>query len=263
MRWAKFVKVTCVAACAAACTLTAAACHKGGGNAAQFGIFGYNGIYLTDYAERQINSAEAKQLIGDNLSLASSGVGPASARLLSDKQLPLPSEELIEYYINKYSACQITTNYYVEGNDDKQVKVDIIQGTDFRSALEENSFVPYAQLVTKYIVCFPELIDSMEEANDAFTESEQASVVPFNNIYSYHESGDGYLVIQLRDYSEISSSVSGGISASFRQDTEIMYDDDNKITKWQTSLGLIYSTPQGKTEQGYILEVEFEWQIKS
>lgn len=58
-------------------------------------------------------------------------------------------------------------------------------------------------------------------------------------------------------------SLRGGISASFRQDTEIMYDDDNKINKWQTSLGLIYSTPQGKTEQGYILEVEFEWQIKS
>ena len=263
MKWSKYLKIACTAACAAMCTITYAACANGEDSITQFGEFGYNGIYLTAYAKHQLTFDEAKQLVNKNSSVASFNTRPASARLLSITQLPLPSEELIEYYVNKYSACQITTNYYIEGSGDKQIKTDIIQGTDLRNAIKGNKFEPYAQLVTKYIICFPELIDSMETANEAFKKSEQAGVVPFSNIYSYHESSNKNLVIQLSDYSEISSSESGGISASFRQDTEIMYDGDNKINKWQTSLGLIYSTPQGNSKQGYILEVEFKWQTKS
>ena len=125
--------------------------------------------------------------------------------------------------------------------------------------LTTNQHVPFSQLIAKYILAFPTLIDSMETRNEEYRNSEESLVAPFTNIFSYHTNAKGELVIHTRDFAEIPSSVGGGIGCSYRQDTEILYDADNKMQKWQTSLGLYSATPHGTMKQGYILEVEFNW----
>ena len=227
--------------------------NNGGNNLVQFGEFGYNGHYLTSFATATISSTDAKQILSLNMPT----IQPASAKATSSS--PLPNSTQVNYILANYSGCEILTKYYEDGSDIQTQKVDALQGTDFRSMIETNQHTPFSQLVAKYILCFPELIDAMEANNAEFSNSSEALVAPFSNIFSYHKNNKGELVIQTRDFSEIPSSVGGGIGCSYRQDTEILYDADNKIQKWQTSLGLYSATPQGAMKQGYILEIEFHW----
>lgn len=59
-----------------------------------------------------------------------------------------------------------------------------------------------------------------------------------------------------------STSVGGRIGCSYRHNSEILYDYENKISKWQTSFGVYSSTPRGTMKQGYILEIEYNWIVK-
>ena len=233
-----------------------------------FGQFGYKGRMLPEYAVRTITANEAKRLI------ASVGTATASVKIAAKVALTsvgsehtyevsAPSEELVNRTLQQYSECIITTKYYVEGKDQVQTKEDRLLGTDLKYMLTINQFVPFSQLVAKNILVFDELIESMEEQNRLFERSQAALIAPFRSIFSYHTDDAGNLVIQTRDFAEIPSSVGGGIGCSYRQDTEIVYDDEGKMTLWQTSLGLYSSSPQGTMQDGYILEMEVKWIEKS
>ena len=160
------------------------------------------------------------------------------------------------------AGCIITTKYYVESSDAMQNKEDTLIGTDFKNMLENNQFVPFNQLVAKNVIIFDELIEYMEEQNKLFASSSAALIAPFRSIFSYHTDKAGNLVVQTRDFAEIPSSVGGGIGCSYRQDTEIVYDSEGKMTLWQTSLGLYSSSPQGTMQDGYILEMQVNWTEK-
>lgn len=225
----------------------------------KFGEFGYKGRYLTPFASQTIQASKAKQILSDNMS---SSLLSVSAAAISGEIDPTPAQELVDFILSRYSGCQITTKFYVEGSDKQETKSDYLIGTDLKNMLEENKFTPFSQLVAKYVICFPSLIDTMENLNAEFKSSSTALIAPFTNIFTYHTNAKGELVIQTRDFAEIPSSVGGGIASSYRQDTEILYDSQNKIQKWQTSLGLYSATPKGTMKQGYILEVEFNWELK-
>lgn len=243
------------------CAFLLTGCGGGGENTVpiKFGEFGYNGKYLTSFATSTINATQAKQLASDNMPSNASSV---NALFLSSQVEAQPPETLTNFVLAKYSGCVITTKFYVEGSENQIKKRDYLIGTDLKNMVEENKFTPFSQLVAKYIVCFPSLIDTMEQLNAEFKSSSEALVAPFQNIFTYHTNEKGELVIQTRDFAEIPSSVGGGIASSYRQDTEILYDAQNKIQKWQTSLGLYTATPQGTMKQGYILEVQFDWELK-
>ena len=243
-----------------------------------FGEFGYNGVYLQAFAVKEISAEEAKTVLsnyGTGLSLAANSAinnpelaaksidSKAVSGLTDDDIYSIVDENevaaKVQSILNSYSGCEITTYYYVENESDKQSKTDILQGTDFKNMLESNEFTSFSQLIAKYLIAYPTLIDYMEEKNKQFKESGQSNIAPFNNIFTYHNDADGNLVIQTSDYAEIAASVGGGIGCNFRQDAEILYDSEFKISKWHTSLGIWSATPQGTMKQGYILEVEFNW----
>lgn len=71
------------------------------------------------------------------------------------------------------------------------------------------------------------------------------------------------MIIQIRDYAKIASNFGEEIAVSYREDSEIIYEGEGKMTMWQTSLGLCSSTPQGAIKDGYILEMAVEWIEKS
>lgn len=244
-------------------------CKKDNEKTTTFGEFSYEGKYLTSYAENEISANEAKNLIQNKTSAISCSVikNDNAYSLLSvnpsePMDTPLPSKNLVDSVITKYASIEILTKYYVSEQENQQQKRDFLQGTDLKSVIEENKFTSFSQLVAKGVIIFDELIDYMEEQNRLFKESDISKIAPFQTIFSYHTDYLGNIVIQTRDFAEIPSSVGGGIGCNFRQDTEIVYDNENKLTKWQTSLGVYSATPTGTLKQGYILEVEVIWNQK-
>lgn len=233
-----------------------------------FGEFSYKGKTLTDYAVKTITAQEAKSIIAKGVSKnLHQAYVESSPKKLDISLLSLNSntanyetpEEVVNDVLRNYAGCNVTTKYYTDGSDQMQTKSDKLTGLDFKSILSQNLFTPFNQLVAKNIIVFDDLIDYMEEQNEEFALSDEGLVAPFKSIFSYHEDANGNLIIQIRDYAEIASSVGGGIAASYRQDTEIIYDGEGKMTMWQTSLGLCSSTPQGTIKEGYILEMAVEW----
>lgn len=224
-----------------------------------FGEFSYNGISLYAFAKEDITYEQAKNLTQSENSpaIVSLSVNPGELG-----EAPLPSEALYNTVLSKYAMLEVVTKYYVTGEEDQLTKVDEVMGTDLKNTLKQNEFEPFSLLVAKGIIIFDELIDYMEDNNIDFKESGRANVAPFKDIFTYHIDVDGNLVIQTRDFEEIPSCVGGGVGCSYRQDTEQVYDSENKLIKWQTSLGVYTATPKGTLKQGYILEVEFIWHEK-
>ncbi|MBQ7913150.1 MAG: hypothetical protein IJ308_05365 [Clostridia bacterium] len=248
----------------ASCAFLFSACDDGSqtNTAKRFGQFGYNGKYLTAFTTKDITASEAKGILSTNMNenfvQEDSSVSFASVIYTAVEG----EEETVTYMVEKYAGCTITTKYYVEGNEEQSEKIDEIRGTDFKNMLQENFFAPFSQVVARYLICYPGVIDEMEALNEEFKNSKEGEIAPFRNVFSYHTDVEGNFVLQIRDFSEIPSSIGGGVGCSYRQDSEILFDTENKITKWQTSLGLYTATPQGTMKQGYILEIDFDWIVK-
>ena len=224
--------------------------------AQRFGEFGYNGHYLTQYAIESISASDAKSLVGNRVRAMSD----VSAYAVTDANMDekLPDSELVNSIMSKYTA-KVTTKYYQEGVEDQLTKTDEYMGEDFRSILSKNKIEPFGQLIAKGVLIYGDLIDYMEAQNAAFKASANSAIAPFREVFTYHKDVMGNIVIQTKNFTALPSSVGGGIGCSFRQDTEIVYDGENKMIKWQTSLGISSATPDGTMKQGYILEVEIEW----
>lgn len=217
-----------------------------------FGIFGHSGIYLPEYAVAEITLPEAKLLINT----ASSGVKAL-------RRAPMTGEnETIRGILSQYASLTISVNYYVTGAAEEQVRADMYQGTDFLALLTANSYVPFGQMNVKYLYLDDGLLDGLEEDNVEFHESLSDLVSPFDCPYTYHRSEAEELILQTHHFAELPSSVNGGIGATFRQDCELVFDAEGKITLWQSSLGLYTSTPTGTALEGYIFEASFQWTKK-
>ncbi len=259
-------KVLAVVFAFAACFATG--CKKDN-KGERFGEFSYNGKYLTRYARNEISASEAKSLIRNKTKLVSHSVTEydytyslLGVNTIDPKDTPAPPKSLVDSVLTEYGGLDVVTKYYIEQEEELQKKNDLLQGTDLKYVIEENKFAPFSQLVAKGIVIFEELIDYMEEQNELFRASEMAKIAPFQNIFAYYTDRAGNIIIHTHNFAEIPSSVGGGIGCNFRQDVEIVYDSENKICKWQTSLGIYTATPKGTMKQGYISEIEFDWLVK-
>ena len=227
-----------------------------------FGEFGYCGKYLTDYAVGSISAIDARGLILRKTA-KSNYASPYSTvtDIIGEETAPSPSDEEINSVLNTYASCEITATYYDEKGN-KQTHLFTETGIDLKADLKDNVFTPSNRIRAKYLLINLEILDYMEAMNARFNESTDKSTIPFNDIYTYGYDKNSNLVVKMSDYSEIPSSVSGGIGCNFRQDIEIVYDAENKVTKWQTSLGIIIAGQEGTIKQGYILELDFDWKLK-
>lgn len=241
-----------------------------------FGEFAYGIHTLTEIANNTISSSEARKLVGENqakfVADSGNGISTSADETTDGKEEPAeggndapangdvtvdikPCKEMIGVLKNKFGGVNVTTKYYVEDSDVQQVKTDEVRGVDFVALVTENKFSPFNQLTARHLYAYEELIDFMDAENAKF----DSSGAPFNAPFTYHVDSNGNFILQTHYFTGIASSVSGGISCYYQQDTEILYDAQNKISRWQSSLGVILSTPNGSVHQGYILEMEFDW----
>ena len=224
--------------------------HVRAKQSSNFGDFGYNGMFLKEYATRQIDVDKAKDLVEIDY-------GPTT-RAGSKSDI----DEDIEITLTKYASVIATVKYYISDRDEQQVRKEIYQGTDFKFLLETNHYEPFGQMSVKYLFVDDPLLDEMEVMNEEFKESKEHLISPFNEPYTYHTNEDNILILQTHSFAELPASTCGGIGSTFRQDCELLFDEEGKITYWQSSLGLYTSTPTGTIKEGYIFEVSFEWIAK-
>ena len=218
----------------------------------RFGVFGHSGIYLPEYAIAEVTLPEAKYLIE-----AAHDTPKAQHRAKVTIE-----NETVKTILSKYACLTVSVNYYISGTEEKQVREDLYQGTDFLALLDSNSYAPFGQMNVKYVYVDEWLLDNLEEENAKFHEDLTNLVSPFDRPYTYHRSEADALILQTHHFAELPSSVNGGIGATFRQDCELVFDTEGKITLWQSSLGLYTSTPTGTALEGYIFEVSFAWMAK-
>lgn len=234
---------------------------KGGDNTEQFGQFTYLGRKLVEYAVEDISSSDVKdKLVNLNINI---GAKASSADIYEGEiNPPTPSEQLVIDLKYKYSNCDVTIKYYTVDSDDQQSKTSVLGGDDYDDTLRKNEYRVTNQIIVKNLILYSDLIDYMEEENEAFEErlKQGTEKSPYNCVFSWHLSKNKELVIKQHDFVEISSAVRGGVSCSYLQDIEMVYDEEYKIKKWQTSLGIYTETPNdGTVKQGYIMEIDFNW----
>ncbi len=217
----------------------------------KFGDFGYKGMFLTEYATQQITVEQAKDLV------EISNTGHANQNRANKA-----TNDNVNTVLTKYASLKTLVKYYISDREEQQVRTDIYQGTDFKNLLESNHYEPFGQMSVRYIFVDDDLLDDMEEQNAQFQESSQHIVSPFNEPYTYHTNEDNKLIVQTHCFAELPASTGGGIGSTFREDCELIFDEEGKITFWQSSLGLYTSTPTGTVREGYIFEVAFEWTSK-
>ena len=236
-----------------------ASCNIKANKDSYFGDFSYNGIFLNEYATKNITVYEAKQLI----KLNNYDVKKVSDRnyLNSTSFIDLSNETIVSL-LSKYSSVTATTKYYINDENKEQEREDIYQGTDFLSIIESNNYEPFGQMKVKYLYVDNSILDYMETKNEEFINDKSNVVCPFTTPYTYHSNESNELIIQTHSFAELPASVNGGIGSAYREDCEILFDEEGKITFWQASLGIYTSTPTGTIKQGYIFSVNFSWQSK-
>ena len=219
---------------------------------ATFGAFSYHGVFLKEYASKQIGVEEAKQLVN----VSSYSNKPTNKKANYDYE---ETTSDVNTVLKRYGSLLTTVKYYVREAEKQQVRQDLYQGTDYKNLLESNYYEPFGQMSVRYLFVNDDLLDEMEEQNYLFEEENKYLVNPFNEPYTYHTNEDNTLIVQTHHFAELPASIGGGIGSTFRQDCESIFDKEGKITFWQSSLGLYTSTPTGTVQEGYIFEVEFEW----
>lgn len=238
-----------------ACFATLMACGK----SEQFGAFGVDGQTLMQYGQDSITAEEATALILENAEECGQDVhGYTAPATLGD--MPLPTAAFVSNIMSNYASCTLTTIYYADGEEMSQEL--FVEGASFKAMLESNSISPFAQLLIKQVVISPDMIAHMEAQNTAFRLAPGYDLAPVKELYSYYTDRDGNLVVQIKDYQNIAADGKGGVSCTYRQDVEIVYDSQNKISYWQASMGVSSATPTGPMAQGTIMKVEFLWQEK-
>ena len=234
-------------------TISLASCQKNKGSDAKFGNFDYNGIFLKEYAAKEITNNEAKDLVD---------VASTSGLVRTRQEVNKPDINNVQAVLTKYGSLTTIVKYYISDKEEQQVRKDLYQGTDFKALLESNHYEPFGQMSVKYIFVDDYLLEDIERLNDEFEQSYSYYVTPFNQPYTYHTTEDNRLILQTHNFAELPASTCGGIGSTFREDCELLFDEEGKITFWQSSLGLYTSTPTGTVREGYIFEVEFEWTAK-
>lgn len=222
-----------------------------------FGIFSYNGIYLKEYATEEISVVDAKKLLNVEKVTKTN-----KTTTLGGAYNPADSSEDTLRILKGYASLRTSVKYYVSGKDEEQVRTEIYSGEEFLAILEENRYIPFGQMTAKYLCMNDEILEEMEESNVKFREDISSITYPFNNPYTYHTNSKSELIVQTHNFVELPASINGGIGSFFRQDCELLFDEEGKIKLWQSSLGLYTSTPTGTVLQGYIFRVDFDWEVK-
>lgn len=221
-----------------ACCLTMSGCSD---KSEKFGLFSHDGYSLTTLKKNDLSYEQARSIVAKN---------SVSKRGLTTDQ--------VEELTSTYNSLTIYVTYWDSNTDKVDVQTKIINGRDLTDMFTANEISISSGVLVKNIFMSDPLLNELEEKNSGFTNT-----IYFNSLYSYHEDADERLVIRSNDFQEITTDVTGGISAAFIQENEVLYDNNNLITKFQSSFGMQFNTLGSTQLHGTVLEVDFEWQLKS
>lgn len=235
--------------------------NKKGETAVQFGKFTYRGNQLFSFKQADIDAREALGMLPVTPKSPVVSASSVDAPPILIAQTP---DELVSKFLKAYQGVVITSKFWEtnsEGVAVEKVYSDELNGADFRVMLQRNEIGISTGIVIKNVITYPELIDSFEMTNKDFALSPNYETSPFPKIFTYHRAATQF-VLQTHNFVEISSSGSSGLSCSYLQENESLYDLEGKTEKFQSSLGMKMQTKIGTQYEGTIFSVEMQWQLK-
>lgn len=227
----------------------------------EFGKFTCGGKRLYSFKKVDIAYEEAYKLVSSSNNiekedLALSGENTDNA---TEYQIGSP-----EYYAQEYAMLTVTSKFYNIG-ETGELEVQIynveLSGTDLLNALRNNEIVISTGVVVKDLIANSANIENFEKKNIEYRNDPMSIASPFRDIYTYHRNGDNF-VLQTHNFVEIPSTEIGGMSASYIQENETIFDFEKKASKYQSSLGMKIQTKDGTIYNGIIFEVQFKWTAK-
>lgn len=268
----KLFKVLSLVALALVLTFTFTACSGcSGATGGRFGYFSHDGYYLTSFKVKDIELVDARDILSKSpIAVSSSGSSNGAAAMSLDpgnqSSAPTIDEALVNKYLTKYSGIKYTMTYWTtsdSGSAVKESKTFEENSYDFQNILLANSLQMSSGIYVHNLICYQDLVEYFSSASEEFKAQDDYYLSPFLEKYTYHESAKSCLVMQQHTFVNISASESGGITCSYLQENETLYDDENKVTNFQSSLGMKIQNPAGTQYEGTVIEVEFEWLLKT
>lgn len=229
--------------------------------AVQFGKFTYRGNQLLSFKQADIDAREAQAMLPVTPKSPVVSASSVDAPPILIEQTP---DELVSRFLQAYQGVVITSKFWEtnsEGVAQEKVYSDELNGADFKVMLQRNEISISTGIVIKNIISYPNLINSFEVANENFKNSSNFETSPFPKVFTYHRAATQF-VLQTHNFVEISSSGSGGLSCSYLQENESLYDLEGKTEKFQSSLGMKMQTKIGTQYEETVFSVEIKWQLK-
>lgn len=273
----RFFRVVAVLLCAVTLLCTLSACNKDNG---YFGYFQQNGYRLHSFATKNITANDALNMLSGGSKQAKVGssspvtpiVNSPKALVSDDDEVERAKQEAIQIALAQSNRIVVTTQFFKEGEDDMQKEVSEQMGTTVSDFLNKDIINSAVGLSIRNLLLTTERIEQMEVENAEFKNSAESINALYNNLYTFHTDKQNHLIVQMHYFVEIpANTMGGGISCYYIQDTEIMYDiltssNLNKsiarISKWQTSLGVVISTAGDSIHEGFVYQVDVDWMSK-
>lgn len=227
------------------CALPLTGCTKG----ETFGMFTHNGYSLTTFKNKDISFTEAEAIVAKN---------SVSASSINETMVTGLDAETVSKLTTKYSEVKIYVTHWDSTTDKSETREHIKNGQDLTKILTANQVEISSGILIKNIFLTNEILKDLEDLNNNYDTTN----APFKSLYSYHKDQDDQFVLRSNDFSEITSDITGGISAKFIQENECLYNTENLITNFQSSFGMQFETLGGTQLHGTVLEVEFVWGLK-
>lgn len=234
------------------CTVSLISCESK--SKEQFGFFSHNGYSLKSFKNKDITYTEANNLIKTNTISTASATSTSNA----DESLTLTTAQ-INAIKAKYSSVKITTSFW--DNDKQHEQYDVLNLSQIEQMLLSNSQSIGSGVSINNIALTDSLLETYNQSDLDFKASANYNDAPFKDKYSYHTQNDNF-VLRINDYSENIETITGTATTEIHQ-TEALYNEYNLLTNYQASFGFRYSSINGTQDIGTVLEISFEWIVKT
>ncbi len=239
--------------------------------AEQFGFFSHNGYSLTSFSHEKITFDEANAILIKNSPFINLQKLNTEEEIVENPSLyttsfgPVLTEDQMKLMMTKYSAVTFETKYWEDTNlVTRKNTVYLTTYTQdgviyYPEILKNNQNTIATGMVINNLILTPDLHDYYEQINTDFVDSGGRVDAPFLDMYSYDVTKEeGYLVLNVSDYSSNNSSITGNSTMEIHQ-TQAVYDDNNLMIRYQASFGISYATPGDTAYVGTVLEVSLTW----
>lgn len=249
------------------CVFGLTACNKDLGE--RFGMFSVGGKYLISLGKNKIEAAAAKALLRVKNGIFADAMEVADVEGGSEVIEGEPNRDYSNL-VSKYSSIEVSIDLWdanKKGELEKVNKLHIYSGQQLKDTLKNNRVFLESSIDVAYLICNDQYIEFFEKINEEFKLQDSYELSPFKQVFTYLETDpkkeNKCFVLQVHTYKDLDNFY-GGVAARFIQECEYKFDEEGKITNFQSSLGITINNPDSSLQfnGGRNVEIAFTWKEK-